>query len=470
LSTETKTDTAPATGEPAHDHTAEHHHHGPEFNEACKREVSVEIPADVIRQETARLVRKYQKLARIPGFRAGKVPESIVRSRFADDIRSEMIDALLPQYFRAAVEKQGLVPVSQPYVSDLQFTEGEPVRFNASFEVLPKIEVSGYKGLHAERKDFTVSDDEVTEALKELQERQSSYEPVDDRELREGDFASVSFSGLSKGTAKIAAKKAEVGETESEASAPPAAENKPIEVNDVLVEIGGANTVKEFTENLLGAKPGDERKFDVSYPEDFSDQRLAGQVMSYTVKVGAVKKKVMPELTDDFAKEIGDFASIDKLRQRIRSNMEAEKKHSGEHAEKEKLIDQLVEKNDFPVPQALIDRQIDVRLDRGFRALAAQGMRTEDMRKMNFARLREGQKAAAVREVKASLLLDKIAEVESIEVSDADVERELQSAAQQSGQSVESIRERLSKDGSLDRIRDRIRNEKALAFIYEQSA
>ena len=190
---------------------------------------------------------------------------------------------------------------------------------------------------------------------------------------------------------------------------------------------------------------------------------------AYTVKVQGVKKKIVPELNDELAKELGEFSTLEQLKTRVRENMEAERKHEVQHLEKEKLLDELVAQNDFPVPQALIDRQIDVRLERGFRALAAQGMRPEDMRKMNFERLRQGQKDAAIREVKASLLLDKIADLEQLDATEQDINRELEIAAEQTKQSVEVLRSRLTKEGSLDRIRDRIRNEKALDFIYSQS-
>jgi trigger factor len=465
-----------------HDHAHEHTHSAEmPMNEACKREISVEIPADVVSKFTEKTIKKYQKLARIPGFRAGKVPSTIIKSRFMDDVRSEVVDALIPEHFRAEVEKQGLIPVSQPRVTDLHFHENDPLKFKAVFEVLPEINVAGYTELTTEKKDISVSEDELTEALKSLQERQAAYDAVEDRELADGDYAQISFSGTAKGTKAVAEKKAEIASKKAEKHESPTVQDainrkveeeiaKPVEVNEVLVEIGGKNTVKDFSDNLRGAKPGEERNFDVTYPDDFNDQRLAGQVMSYAVNIQGVKKKNVPELNDEFAKELGEFATLEELKSRIRENMEAERKHEIEHAEKEKLIDELVAKNDFPVPQALIERQIDVRLERGFRALAAQGMRTEDMRKMNFDRLRSAQKDAAVREVKASLLLDRIAELENLDATEEDIDKELEIAAAQSKQSVEALRSRLTKEGSLARLRDRIRNEKALDFLYSRSA
>ncbi len=454
----------------AHDHAHEGHTHAPAMNEACRREVSVEIPAEIVSVEEDKILKKYQKLANLPGFRKGKVPASIIRNRFMSDIRSEVVENLLPRYFREAVDKEKYMPVSQPQIADMQFHPGEPLRFKAVFEVLPEITVSGYEGLKSDKKDISVTDAEVDDALKTIQERQASFEPVEDRALQDGDFAQVSFTGQSKGSATVLAKKAELANTEGEQPETSIPEQQPVKVDDVMVEIGGATTVKDFSDNLRGAKPGEERSFDVSYPESFSDQRLAGQLMNYHVKIQSVKHRVTPELTDGFAKELGDFQTMDELKLRLRENIEAERKHEVEHAAKDKLIDELVSRNDFPVPQALVDRQIDARLERGFRALAAQGMKTDDMKKMNFARLREAQKDAAIREVKASLLLDKIAETENIDASDEDIDREIEILSAQTKQPVEVLRKRLADDGSIDRIRDRIRNEKALDFLYSRSA
>jgi len=208
----------------------------------------------------------------------------------------------------------------------------------------------------------------------------------------------------------------------------------------------------------------------VIYPQDFSDKRLAGKTFSYTVKVKGIKQKTLPELNDEFAKSLGDFADVNALRQRIREDMEAEKKRTAEREAKDKLVAELIKRNEFEVPEALVDRQIDLRLERGLRALAAQGMKAEDIKKMDFDRLRAGQHEQAVQEVKASLLLEKIAEKENIQVEEAEIDREVGALAQQTKQTPEAVRDRLTRDGALDRIRNRIRNEKTLDFLYHQSA
>ena len=419
-----------------------------ETREGTRREISVEVPATEVQRETDALIQKYQKLARLPGFRKGHAPASIIRQRFSEDIKTEVVEALVPRYIRQEAEKKGLIPVSQPRVTDLHIHEGEPLRFKANFEVLPEIEVSGYKELRADKPVIQVTDEEVDQALNHLQEQHASFDAIEGRPAADGDFAQASLDGKPR----------------------EGVEGQPVHMDDVLVEIGGKNTMPEFNEHLRGASAGEEKTFEVRYPEDTSDQRLAGKTFDYTVKVLSLKKKTLPELNDAFAKELGDFTGIADVKKRVRENMEAEKKHTAEHEAKDKLVAELVKRNDFEVPEAMVDRQIDVRLERGLRALAAQGMRAEDMKKMDLNRLRAGQREQAVQEVKASLLLDRVADLERIEVGDEEIDREIEALATQTKQTAEAVRARLTRDGALDRIRNRIRNEKTLNFLYHQSA
>jgi trigger factor len=421
--------------------------------DSVKREISVEIPAAEVTRETELQIQRYQKSARLPGFRAGHVPASIIKQRFGDGLKNDVIEALAPKHFRKEAEKQGLIPVSQPRITDLHMHDGEPLRFKATFEVLPEIQVEGYKDLRADKPEITVTDQELEDALNNVREQRATYTTVEGRTLAEGDFAQASMDGKPKD-----------GKDVAEASA------NPVHMDDVLIEIGGKNTVPEFTQNLTDASAGEERTFDVSYPEDISDKRLAGKTFVYTVKINGIKQKSLPELNDDFAKELGEFTSLDQVRKQIRENMEAEKKHNTEHAAKDKLVAELVKRNDFEVPESLIDRQIDLRLERGLRALAAQGMKMEDLKKMDLPRLRAGQREQAVNDVKSSLLLERIADLEKIQVSDEEVNREVEALAKQSKQTSEAVHARLTQDGGLDRIRMRIRSEKTLDFLYHQSA
>jgi trigger factor len=274
---------------------------------------------------------------------------------------------------------------------------------------------------------------------------------VEGRVLADGDFAQVSLDGHPK-----------AGEVKSE--------GQPVHMDEVLVEIAGKDTMPEFTEHLRGANAGDERTFDVNYPVDTQDKRLAGKTFTYMVKVGAIKQKSLPEMNDEFAKTLGEFQTVDDLRKTVREQMEAERKHEAEHAAKDKLVRELIERNDFEVPDSLIEQQIDTRLERGLRALAAQGLTAEQMKKMDLERLRAGQRDQSIHDVKAALLLERVAEEENIQVSDEELNHELEALARQSEQTSEAIRARLTRDGGLDRIRTRIRNEKTLDFLYHQSA
>ena len=240
------------------------------------------------------MINKFQKMARLPGFRKGKVPATVVRQRFAEDIKTEVVEQLVPRYFRQETEKQKLHPVSQPRVTDLHLHDGEPLKFKASFEILPDFEVQGYQDIKVEHPDVAVSDEEIEKTLTQLREQNASYTTIEDRPIQDGDFAQVAFKGTPQ------------GEGEGQ---------QPVSMDDVMVEVGGANTIPEFTENLRGAKAGDERTFVVKYADDFSDARLAGKSFDYSVKVSSVKQKHLPELNDDFAKELGAEFSLDRRRE-----------------------------------------------------------------------------------------------------------------------------------------------------------
>jgi trigger factor len=422
-----------------------------------KREIQVEIPVEDVNRQTDSLIQKYQKVARIPGFRRGHVPASIIRQRFSEEIKTDMVEALIPRFFRQEAERLSLHPVSQPRVTDLHLHDGEPLRFKAAFEVLPEIKLEGYKELRADKSEIAVSEADVEQALVDLRERNASFNPVEGRALADGDFAQVSLDGHPKiGGPKL-------GELKT-------GEGQPVHMDEVLVEIAGQNTMPEFTEHLRGTGPGDERTFDVNYPEDTEDKRLAGKTFSYAVKVQAIKQKSLPELNDEFAKQLGEFQTVDDVRKVVREQIESERKHQAEHEAKDKLVGELIQRNDFEVPDSLIEQQIDIRLERGLRALAAQGLTAEQMKKMDLSRLRVGQREQAIHDVKAALLLERVAEEENVQVSDEELNRELEALARQSKQTSEAVRARLTRDGGLDRIRTRIRNEKTLDFLYRQSA
>ena len=445
---------ADAAHEHEHDHTHTHDH-GPTLNPECTRQVNVEVPADEVSKAFASVVKQFRRMARIPGFRAGKVPESVIRRKFADQIQQDVLEQILPPHFRAEIEKQGVQPVSQPQITSMHLADGEPMHFQAAFEVLPAIDITGYEQVKVDRPDTVVDDAEFESELAHLRDSHAIMEPVEeDRPLVDGDFAQIRFTGL-----------VHSGDGTADASAA-----KPIEGDDATVEIGGPNTVEAFTDALRGAKVGQQMQFEVSYPQDFTEKRLAGNSVAYDVEVKGIRKKILPELDDAFAKQMGEYETIDQFKEKLREHMANDKRRRLESEAKDKLVGSFVERYQFPVPESLLQQQIDARLDRGLRALAAQGMTTEQMRNLDFTRLRTAQRESAMNELRGSLILDRIAAVENIEVADEEMESQLQLLAYQAREPIEVLRKRLTEDGGLTRIREQLRREKTVNQLFERLA
>jgi trigger factor len=441
-----------------HDHAEEHHDHahGPVLNPECTRELVIDVPAEEVSRAWAKVAADYRKYAKIPGFRAGKVPESVIRRRFGAEIRKEVIDTLLPERFNKGVVELGIRPVGQPQVTELSVEEGAPLHVKAVFEFIPSFSIDGYKDVTVAKPSVEVTEEEFKHELEHLRESGATIEPVEeDRALADGDWAQISYKG-------------EIQKDGAEAAADGEAEAQPVSGEDTLVEIGGKDTVEAFTGALRGAKPGQELKVEVIYPADYAEAKLAGKTVAYEVTVKGIKKRILPELNDEFAKEIGHYESYADLEKSVREYLENRKRRSVESETKDRLFAALTEKFAFPVPESLVQDQIDTRLERGLRALAAQGMQADQMRKLDFARLRAAQRDSAVAEVKTNILLDRIAGEENITVSEEEMDKELQIAAIQSREPFDALKVRLTKEGGLARIREQLRREKTASVLYER--
>jgi trigger factor len=466
--TETPTDiqeVAPAALEEhnhSHDHEGhEHHHHAPTLNPELTRSIEVEAPAEDVTKAFRQVTKRYTKLARIPGFRAGKVPESLIKSRFAKEVRQEVLESLVSDRFRKALEDQKANPVSQPQISELLLAEGAPLKFKATFEVLPEINIDGYESVKAERPDSSVSEDEFQAELANVLDHHATVEPVEeDRPLTNGDWAEIGFKGNVQ----------DVAQTVTEDGLAGTSDSKEITGEDVLIEVGGKNTLQAFNEALRGAKVGQELSFEATYPAEFGDARLAGKTVSYDVTVKAIKHKTFPERDEEFAKQLGNYSDWADFESKLRERLIGRKKSALEAQARDKMLDELVAKYSFPVPETFVQQQVDARLERGLRALAQQGMSSDAMRQLDFGRLREAQRDQAVSEVKVSLILDKVAERENIVVTEEDLERELLMLSIQSREPMEQLHKRLKEDGSLERIREQMRREKTGQALYEKLA
>ena len=446
----------PETAEAQQDQAEHDHQHGPALNPECTRELVIDIPAEEVSKTWHSIAASYRKYAKIPGFRAGKVPESVVLRRFAAEIRNEVRDKLLPERFNKAVAELGVRPVGQPQVTELTVEDGAPLHAKAIFEFLPDFSIDGYKDVKVDKPSVVVTEEEFQREIDVLRQSRAIVEPVEeDRTLQDGDWAEISFKG-------------EIQPKPSEAATEGAAEAQPISGENTLVEIGGKDTVEAFTTALRGAKPGQELKAEVIYPADYAEPKLAGKTVAYEVEIKAIKKRTLPELNDDFAKELGQYESYADFEARVREHLASRKRRNVEGETKDRLFAALAERFTFPVPESLVQEQIDTRLERGLRALAAQGMQAEQMRKLDFTRLRTVQRDSALVEVKTQILLDRIAEEENIVVSNEEMDNELQLAALQTREPLDTLKVRLTQEGGMARIREQLRREKTASVLYER--
>jgi len=410
----------------------------------CRRELDLEIPADEVTKKLESVAKEFARVARVPGFRPGKAPVSLIRRRFAEDIKGEVVQSLVPERVEKAVTEQKLTPVSQPQVEKLDFIEGQPLKFRAVFEVLPEFELGNYKDLELEMPTMDVTDDDVTKTLEEMRERAAAFAPVEGRPAENGDFVQLKLTGTPEGG------------------------GDPIQADSVLCHLGAEETMEPFNENLRGANTGDHKNFDVAYPADYPDAKLAGKTYHYAVEVLGIKNKKLPELNDEFAKDVSDAATLDELKTKVRENLEHQRDHKHKELLREKVIAALIKLHDFPVPESLVQHQMDVRLERVVRSLAAQGV---DPRAVNvdWVTLRSRQQERASDDVKAELIVDRIASAENIDVTDEEVNHELEHAATHSGESAAAIYARLTKQGTLDRMKAKLRSDKTLDWLAQNS-
>jgi len=411
--------------------------------EGCKHEIEVTVPVDEIARETDRVVASIQQKAKLPGFRPGKAPASLIRSKFSKQVRDDVLENLLPKYFKQKVEEEHLEVVGRPNVKDVHFHEGEPLRFKAEFEVAPEIELNDYRGITVHYTEPEVADEDIAKRISEIREQKAQFVNAEPRAVVDGDYAVVTLDSLS--------------------GVEPA-----VHQDEVSLHVGDPDTMPGFSEALRGMSPEEEKEFEVTYPEDFGQERLAGKTVKFRAKLTTIRTKELPELNDEFAQDLGDYQTLDELREAVRKAIFAEREYASQQKAKDELIDRLIETHDFPVPEAYIERQIEASLENQFRDLAERGIDPTKL-KIDWAKVKESQRPKALHDVKASLLVDKIAEREAIAPTNDEVDAEVQRIAKQQREPVAAVRKKLQKEGILSRIAYQIRSNKTLNFLFEHA-
>jgi len=404
-----------------------------------RKQLVVEIPSTVVDAEIDRVARDYSKAARIPGFRPGKVPTKVVRQRFRDQILHDVAHDLIPRAVDDALRERGVEPVDTPDIRDVLVEEGQPLKFTANFETVPAFDPGDYGTLQLRKPPVSLEDDAVEQALERLRQRAARYEPVEARPVESGDTAVVDL----------------VRESSAEA---------PDKHEDVSVEIGAASNPPGFDDQVVGMTVGEEKRFPVEYPADYSIAELAGTTVHYGVTVKGIKKRVVPALDDELAKDLGEFGDLEALRTRVREDLTSEAERNSERELRNDLLRQLAARVTFDVPDALIDREIERRTEEFVRRLMDQGV---DPRQANidWQAFRDNQREPARENVASALVLDEVARRENLAVESDAVDAEIEKYAAATGRTSQAVRARLEKDGGISRLYMGLRREKAVDFL-----
>jgi trigger factor len=429
-----------------------------------QKNLVVEIPSTVVDAEIDKVARDYSRAARVPGFRPGKVPAKVVRQRFRDQILHDVAHGLIPRAVDEALRERGVEPVDTPDIRDVVVEEGQPLKFTAAFETVPPIEPGDYASITLHSKGTTISDAAVDDALTNLRERAARYEPVaEPRGIQHADSVVMDLirTAIPKSEEPLVVL---AGEPAPRSTAEPQTDKHA----DVIVEIGATANPPGFDEQLVGLHEGAEKTFDIRYPDDYSIQELAGTTVSYSVSIKAIRKRVVPELDDEFAKDLGDFQDLGALRARVRGDLEHEAKHEAERDARSELLRQLAARVTFDVPTALLDREIDRRMEDFVRRLMEQQIDPMKVN-INWEEFREKQRDAASEAVRGALALDEVARREHIAVSEAEVDAEVERYAERSGRGAAVVRARLEKEGGLARLYSGLRREKTVDFLLSKA-
>ena len=409
---------------------------------SCKRSLAVEVPAQEVNEEVEKLAREYSRNIKVPGFRPGKVPMNIIRQRHGSDLLKDATQNIIERCWKNAIEEHSLKPLSQPQVKEVDNKPGTPLKFTISFEVLPPLEVTDYKNVTVSMPSAEVTDEDVTKTLDSLRENNAQFVPVEG-EARDGLYLTVTVDGQFEDSPK------------------------PMHEEEVTLIIGHPQTNTEFSENLRGAKAGETRNFEVSYPADYHRKGFAGKKVSYTVLVKDIKEKQLAELTDDFAKDMG-AESLEALKNKVRDDLVTQAKQIAEKKARESLLDSIVQRQTVEVPECMVNDELEAHANRVATNLAYQGVDINQA-SIDWKKIFEEEKPRAEQAVRRSLFLTAIARQEGIEITDEEIDSELQKYAEGSGKSATALRAQLEKEERIQSFEEHLRQNKALDFIYRNA-
>lgn len=416
-----------------------------------QKHLSFEVPSDTVSTEIQRVAQDYGRKARVPGFRQGKVPTTVIKQRYRDQILYDVANDLIPRLVDEALLERGLEPVATPDIKDVVLEEGKPLTFLAHFETLPPIDPGDYTGIALSKPPAVLEVGAVDALIERLRERAVKWHPVEDRPAAAGDAVLMDLVRTPQGEPTAA---------EPGASQP---------MQNVSIELGNPANPPGFDEHLTGVTTDQVREFTVTYPADYQPAELAGTTVAYHATIKGVRRKELPELDDEFAKTVSDVETMDALRERVKHDLQHEAEHEAEHKVRHDLLQNLATRMTAPVPSALIDREIDRRLEEFVRRLMDQGV--DPMKAgVDWQEFRERQQGPSAETVKSTLVLDEIAKREQLDATDEDVAKEIDQFAERSGRTSAAVRAKLEKEGGVSRIRAGIRREKTVTWLLQKAS
>jgi trigger factor len=409
-----------------------------------KRHLDIELPVEQVSEAYEKEVRRLGKKIKIPGFRKGKIPKDMIRTRFRGDILNQVAQDLVPQALQKALNEKSLNPIGEPQIENLEIDAEQPLRFRASFDVMPKIEVDDFKGLEVTERETKVGEEEIDKRLDSLRERAARFDPVEGRGARDGDFI--------------------MGTVQEQ----PVAGGPPQRQEGALIEVGTGAYHPALDEKLQGANTGDELSLQVTFPADHRDQEKAGKTYDVNVEVKEIKEKILPELDDELAKDLGEFENMEALRSHVREQAEVEAKAGDQQHLRNQLLEKLLEANSFDAPETLIEHELDGRVEELARSFIDRGLDPNGSG-IDWRDVRERQREAATQSVKATILLDRIIEQEGIKETEQEVDDEVERIATEVKKKTDVVRAQLMKEGGLERLRRRIKRDKAFDLLRQSA-
>ncbi len=408
------------------------------------RHLDIEVPAEKLSEEFDKGVQQLRRTVKLPGFRKGKIPKDVIKSRFRGDVMNQIVRDMVPEALGEALREQKLQPISDPRISNLVSDLGQPLSFRASFDVLPEFEAKGHTGIEVEQAHSEVTEEQIDQGVESLRENAARFDPVEGRGAQDGDFVMGNLTERPK----------DGGQEKTH--------------EGITIELGGGSYHQALHEKLQGANPGETVTFAVTFRPDHPEPGRGGKSFDVDFAFVELKQKVLPEVDDELAKDVSDCDSLEELRNHLRKQAEEEGRRRDDLELKNRLFDKLIEANPFDAPESLVEHELDNRVEEMARGLAQRGIDPRNAG-IDWQSLRADQREAAVKTVKTTLVLERIVAQEELKETEEDVEKEIEETAKAMNKSGEAVRAHLMKEGGMDRLRQNIRRGKAVDFIKQHA-